>query len=131
MLRRTTSKASTNPTDEWDVAQEYPPVSFLSPSSSIGNGSGERKAESPKAVAPSTAGPGYHLAPGKNTLESHRRLYQQETTMSSEAETQQPPQPAADAESPSSPAAAAIAGDKKVIGELASSSGCFTKQYVQ
>ncbi|KAI5621956.1 nuclease-sensitive element-binding protein 1 isoform 1, partial [Silurus asotus] len=81
---------------------------------SIGNGSGERKAESPKAVAPTTAGPGYHLAPGKNTLESHRRLYQQETTMSSEAETQQqPPQPAADAESPSSPAAAATAGDKK------------------
>ncbi|XP_074537196.1 Y-box-binding protein 1 isoform X4 [Halichoeres trimaculatus] len=35
--------------------------------------------------------------------------------MSSEAETQQPPQPAADEESPSSPAAAASAGDKKVI----------------
>ncbi|KAL6456672.1 hypothetical protein MHYP_G00352160 [Metynnis hypsauchen] len=35
--------------------------------------------------------------------------------MSSEAETQQPPQPAADAESPSNPAAAATAGDKKVI----------------
>lgn len=36
--------------------------------------------------------------------------------MSSEAETQQqPPQPAADVESPSSPAAAATAGDKKVI----------------
>uniref|UniRef100_A0A1A8PKB0 Y box binding protein 1 n=1 Tax=Nothobranchius pienaari TaxID=704102 RepID=A0A1A8PKB0_9TELE len=35
--------------------------------------------------------------------------------MSSEAETQQPPQPAADAESPSSPAPAASAGDKKVI----------------
>ncbi|KAM9785733.1 Y-box-binding protein 1 isoform 1-T1 [Neosynchiropus ocellatus] len=35
--------------------------------------------------------------------------------MSSEAETQQPPQPAADAESPSSPAAAASAVDKKVI----------------
>ncbi|KAM9343697.1 Y-box-binding protein 1 isoform 4-T4 [Pholidichthys leucotaenia] len=36
--------------------------------------------------------------------------------MSSEAETQQPPpQPAADTESPSSPAAAAPAGDKKVI----------------
>ncbi|XP_047440338.1 Y-box-binding protein 1 isoform X3 [Mugil cephalus] len=35
--------------------------------------------------------------------------------MSSEAETQQPPQPADDAESPSSPAAAASAGDKKVI----------------
>ncbi|XP_051526147.1 Y-box-binding protein 1 isoform X2 [Myxocyprinus asiaticus] len=35
--------------------------------------------------------------------------------MSSEAETQQQPQPAADAESPSSPAAAATAGDKKVI----------------
>ncbi|XP_073674755.1 Y-box-binding protein 1 isoform X1 [Garra rufa] len=35
--------------------------------------------------------------------------------MSSEAETQQPPQPAADEESPSSPAAAATAGDKKVI----------------
>uniref|UniRef100_A0A3B5L3W7 Y box binding protein 1 n=1 Tax=Xiphophorus couchianus TaxID=32473 RepID=A0A3B5L3W7_9TELE len=36
--------------------------------------------------------------------------------MSSEAETQQqPPQPAADVESPSSPAAAASAGDKKVI----------------
>ncbi|KAG5281701.1 hypothetical protein AALO_G00047840 [Alosa alosa] len=35
--------------------------------------------------------------------------------MSTEAETQQPPQPAADAESPSSPAAAATAGDKKVI----------------
>lgn len=36
--------------------------------------------------------------------------------MSSEAETQQqPPQPAADAESPSSPAVAASAGDKKVI----------------
>jgi len=35
--------------------------------------------------------------------------------MSSEAETQQPPQPAADAERPSSPAAAASAGDKKVI----------------
>ncbi|KAF5907255.1 nuclease-sensitive element-binding protein 1-like isoform X1, partial [Clarias magur] len=88
---------------------------FLTTTNSIGNGSGERKAESPKAVAPTTAGPGYHLAPGENTLESHRRLYQQETTMSSEAETQQPPQPAADAESPSSPAAAATAGDKKVI----------------
>jgi len=38
--------------------------------------------------------------------------------MSSEAETQQqPPQPAADVESPSSPAAAATAGDKKVIGK--------------
>ncbi|XP_020493794.1 Y-box-binding protein 1 isoform X3 [Labrus bergylta] len=35
--------------------------------------------------------------------------------MSSEAETQQPPQPAADEERPSSPAAAASAGDKKVI----------------
>ncbi|XP_036389837.1 Y-box-binding protein 1 isoform X2 [Megalops cyprinoides] len=36
--------------------------------------------------------------------------------MSSEAETQQqPPQPAAETESPSSPAAAATAGDKKVI----------------
>jgi len=35
--------------------------------------------------------------------------------MSSEADTQQPPQPAADAERPSSPAAAASAGDKKVI----------------
>uniref|UniRef100_A0A673GDD2 Nuclease-sensitive element-binding protein 1-like n=1 Tax=Sinocyclocheilus rhinocerous TaxID=307959 RepID=A0A673GDD2_9TELE len=35
--------------------------------------------------------------------------------MSSEAETKQPPQPAADAESPSSPAAAATAEDKKVI----------------
>uniref|UniRef100_A0A3P8WU98 Y box binding protein 1 n=1 Tax=Cynoglossus semilaevis TaxID=244447 RepID=A0A3P8WU98_CYNSE len=35
--------------------------------------------------------------------------------MSSEAETQQAPQPAADAESPSSPAAAASAVDKKVI----------------
>uniref|UniRef100_A0AAY4BAX1 Uncharacterized protein n=1 Tax=Denticeps clupeoides TaxID=299321 RepID=A0AAY4BAX1_9TELE len=35
--------------------------------------------------------------------------------MSSEAETQQPPQPAADAERPSSPAAAATVGDKKVI----------------
>ncbi|XP_047226518.1 Y-box-binding protein 1 isoform X3 [Girardinichthys multiradiatus] len=35
--------------------------------------------------------------------------------MSSEAETQQPSQPAADAESPSSPTAAASAGDKKVI----------------
>lgn len=35
--------------------------------------------------------------------------------MSSEAETQQPSQPAADAERPSSPAAAASAGDKKVI----------------
>jgi len=53
---------------------EYRPASLLSPSSSIGNGSGERKAESPKAAAPTTAGPGYHLAPGKNTLESHRRL---------------------------------------------------------
>lgn len=111
------TNSSTNPVKEWDVAQEYPPVSFLSPSSSIGNGSGKRKVESPKAVAPTTAGPGYHLAPGKNTLESHRRLYQQETTMSSEAETQQPPQPADDVESPSSPAAAATAGDKKVIGE--------------
>ena len=39
--------------------------------------------------------------------------------MSSEAETQQPPQPADDAESPSSPAAAASAGDKKVIGKTA------------
>lgn len=112
------------------LAQEYPPVSCLIPSSSIGNGSGERKAESPKAVAPTTAGPGYHLAPGKNTLESHRRLYQQETTMSSEAETQQQPQPAADAESPSSPAAAASAGDKKVIGELASLRGRFTEPCV-
>lgn len=37
--------------------------------------------------------------------------------MSSEAETQQAPQPAADAESPSSPAAAASAVDKKVIGK--------------
>lgn len=125
--RRTITDASANQTNGWDVAQAYPPVSFRIPSSSIGNGSGERKTESPKAVAPTTAGPGYHLAPGKNTLESHRRLYQQETTMSSEAETQQPPQPAADAESPSSPAAAAIAGDKKVIGELASFGGCFTK----
>lgn len=35
--------------------------------------------------------------------------------MSSEAETQQPPQPAADAESPSSPEASASAADKKVI----------------
>jgi len=35
--------------------------------------------------------------------------------MSSEADTQQPPQPAVDAERPSSPAAAASAGDKKVI----------------
>nr|ABH07676.1 cold-shock domain protein [Scophthalmus maximus] len=35
--------------------------------------------------------------------------------MSSEAETQQAPQPAADEEGPSSPAAAASAGDKKVI----------------
>jgi len=35
--------------------------------------------------------------------------------MSSEADTQQPPQPADDAERPSSPAAAASAGDKKVI----------------
>uniref|UniRef100_A0A671R1C2 Nuclease-sensitive element-binding protein 1-like n=1 Tax=Sinocyclocheilus anshuiensis TaxID=1608454 RepID=A0A671R1C2_9TELE len=35
--------------------------------------------------------------------------------MSSEAETQQPPQPAADTESPSSPTAAATAEDKKVI----------------
>lgn len=42
--------------------------------------------------------------------------------MSSEAETQQPPQPAADAESPSSPAAAASAGDKKVIGKTAGAS---------
>ncbi|KAK2840839.1 hypothetical protein Q7C36_012418 [Tachysurus vachellii] len=109
------TNSSTNPEKELDVAQEYPPVSLLSPSSSIGNGSGKRKVESPKAVAPTTAGPGYHLAPGKNTLESHRRLYQQETTMSSEAETQQPPQPADDVESPSSPAAAATAGDKKVI----------------
>lgn len=124
------TNASTNPMKEWDVTQEYPPVSFQSPSSSIGNGSGERKVESPKAVAPTTAGPGYHLAPGKNTLESHRRLYQQETTMSSEAETQQPPQPAADAESPSSPAAAATAGDKKVIGELASLSVYCTKPCV-
>lgn len=40
--------------------------------------------------------------------------------MSSEAETQPPPaEPAADAESPSSPAAAASAGDKKVIGKIA------------
>lgn len=31
-----------------------------------------KKAESPKAVAPTTAGPGYHLAPG-NTAESRRR----------------------------------------------------------
>lgn len=37
--------------------------------------------------------------------------------MSSEAETQQPPQPADDVESPSSPAAASSAGDKKVIGK--------------
>lgn len=37
--------------------------------------------------------------------------------MSSEAETQQAPQPAADEEGPSSPAAAASAGDKKVIGK--------------
>uniref|UniRef100_A0A1A7Z274 Y box binding protein 1 n=1 Tax=Iconisemion striatum TaxID=60296 RepID=A0A1A7Z274_9TELE len=35
--------------------------------------------------------------------------------MSSEAETQQPPQPAADAESPSSPAPAASAGDNKKV----------------
>ncbi|TRY99468.1 hypothetical protein DNTS_023003 [Danionella cerebrum] len=40
--------------------------------------------------------------------------------MSSEAETQ-PPQPAADAESPSSPAASATAGDKKVIGKASES----------
>ena len=32
----------------------------------------EDSRESPKAAAPTTAGPGYHLAPG-NTLESHRR----------------------------------------------------------
>lgn len=37
--------------------------------------------------------------------------------MSSEAETQQAPQPAVDEEGPSSPAAAASAGDKKVIGK--------------
>lgn len=37
--------------------------------------------------------------------------------MSSEAETQQAPQPAVDEEEPSSPAAAASAGDKKVIGK--------------
>lgn len=87
--------------------------------SSIGNGSGKRKAESPKAVPPTTAGPGYHLAPGY-IAESRRRQkhYQPVVTMSSEAETQQQaPQPAADAESPSSPAAAASAGDKKVIGK--------------
>ena len=52
--------------------REYSLALFLILPSSIGNGSGERKAESPKAVAPTTAGPGYHLAPG-NTLESHRR----------------------------------------------------------
>jgi len=37
--------------------------------------------------------------------------------MSSEAETQQPPDAPADEESPSSPAAEASAADKKVIGE--------------
>ena len=52
--------------------REHSPAPRLTRPSSIGNGSGERKAESPKAVAPTTAGPGYHLAPG-NTLESHRR----------------------------------------------------------
>ena len=90
--------------------------------SSIGNGSGERKAESPKAVAPTTAGPGYHLAPGKHTRESPpaQAIYQP-VTMSSEAETQQqqPPQPAAEEERPSSPAAEASAADKKVIGKIA------------
>lgn len=53
-------------------SQEHSPALFLSLPSSIGNGSGKRKAESPKAVAPTTAGPGYHLAPG-NTAESRRR----------------------------------------------------------
>lgn len=52
--------------------QEHSPAQFLSLPSSIGNGSGKRKAESPKAVAPTTAGPGYHLAPG-NIAESRRR----------------------------------------------------------
>lgn len=52
--------------------QEHSPAQFLILPSSIGNGSGKRKAESPKAVAPTTAGPGYHLAPG-NTAESRRR----------------------------------------------------------
>uniref|UniRef100_A0AAZ3NNZ8 Uncharacterized protein n=1 Tax=Oncorhynchus tshawytscha TaxID=74940 RepID=A0AAZ3NNZ8_ONCTS len=79
----------------------------------VRSATGERKVESPKAAAPTTAGPGYHLAPG-NTLESHRRHYQPET-MSSEAETQQPPEPAVDSESPPSPPATASAGDKKVI----------------
>lgn len=52
--------------------QERSPAQFLILPSSIGNGSGKRKAESPKAVAPTTAGPGYHLAPG-NVAESRRR----------------------------------------------------------
>ena len=56
----------------WDHDQEHSPAQFLILPSSIGNGSGKRKAESPKAVAPTTAGPGYHLAPG-NIAESHRR----------------------------------------------------------
>uniref|UniRef100_A0A4W5N568 Y box binding protein 1 n=1 Tax=Hucho hucho TaxID=62062 RepID=A0A4W5N568_9TELE len=38
--------------------------------------------------------------------------------MSSEAETQQPPEPAVDSESPPSPPATASAGDKKVIGNV-------------
>lgn len=52
--------------------QEHSPAQYLILPSSIGNGSGKRKAESPKAAAPTTAGPGYHLAPG-NTAESRRR----------------------------------------------------------
>lgn len=52
--------------------QERSPAQFHILPSSIGNGSGKRKAESPKAVAPTTAGPGYHLAPG-NIAESRRR----------------------------------------------------------
>lgn len=53
--------------------QEHSSAQHLILPSSIGNGSGKRKAESPKAVAPTTAGPGYHLAPG-NIAESRRRL---------------------------------------------------------
>lgn len=79
----------------------------------------ERKKESgePEGNNPHHRRPRLPSSTGKNTLESHRRLYQQENNMSSEAETQQPPQPAADVESPSSPADAATAGDKKVIGK--------------
>lgn len=94
----------------------------------------ERKKESgePEGSNPQHRRPRLPSRTGKNTLESHRRLYQQENNMSSEAETQQPPQPAADVESPSSPAEAATAGDnKKVIGKAFSETSVLLDSFIQ